>query len=233
MPTPSLIACHQCDLLQREVALPAGGAATCRRCGAVLYRRTPDSLDRTLALTLAATLLFIVTNAFPILGLQAAGASTEATLFGAVRALHKAGMTSVATLVLVTTILVPALDLGAKLYMLLSLKAGWVVPGLHAMFRFMQTVRPWGMAEVFMLGVLVSLAKLGHLAHVVLGTALWSLAVLIVLLAAAASSFDARDVWARVQERQANSRRFKAAVNAAGSQPHDRPGAPGIAKSFP
>jgi|SRR5262245_6683224 len=54
MSPASLIACHECDLLQREVPLAPGGAARCPRCGAVLYRNTPDGLDRTLAYTLGA-----------------------------------------------------------------------------------------------------------------------------------------------------------------------------------
>jgi paraquat-inducible protein A len=55
------------------------------------------------------------------------------------------------------------------------------------------------MVEVFMLGILVSLAKLTHIAHVVPGIALWSFSALMLLLAAAAASFEAQDLWARVE----------------------------------
>jgi paraquat-inducible protein A len=203
MPTAPLIACHECDLLQREVPLPTGRAARCGRCGAVLYRNTPDSLNRTLAYTLAAALLFAVANAFPIVGLDAQGNRTATTLFGTVRTLHDDGITSVAALVFVTTILMPALELGAMLYMLLPLKLGRVPRGLPAMFRLVQTVRPWGMVEVFMLGTLVSLAKLAHLASVVPGIALWSFAALMVLLTAVSAAFDPRALWARVATTEA------------------------------
>jgi paraquat-inducible protein A len=203
MSASSLIACHECDLLQREVPLPTGRAARCGRCGAVLYRNTPDSLNRTLAYTLAAALLFAVANAFPIVGLDAQGNRTATTLFGTVRTLHDDGMTSVAALVFVTTILMPALELGAMLYMLLPLKLGRVPHGLPAMFRVVQSVRPWGMVEVFMLGTLVSLAKLAHLASVVPGIALWSFAALMLLLAAVSAAFDPRALWARVATTEA------------------------------
>jgi paraquat-inducible protein A len=203
MSASSLIACHECDLLQREVPLPTGRAARCGRCGAVLYRNTPDSLNRTLAYTLAAALLFAVANAFPIVGLDAQGNRTATTLFGTVRTLHDDGMTSVAALVFVTTILMPALELGAMLYMLLPLRLGRVPRGLPAMFRVVQSVRPWGMVEVFMLGTLVSLAKLAHLASVVPGIALWSFAALMLLLAAVSAAFDPRALWARVATTEA------------------------------
>ena len=196
----SLIACHECDLLQREIALPPGGTACCPRCGGVLYRSIPDGADRTLAYMLGAAMLFVVANAFPIVALEAQGTRISTTLFGTVRTLHEQDMTSVAVLVFVTTFLMPALEIGAMLYMLLPLKLGWVPRELPAMFRLVQTVRPWGMVEVFMLGTLVSLAKLMHIAHVVPGIAIWSFGALMFLLAAAAASFDAHDLWARVDE---------------------------------
>ena len=197
MRDPSLIACHECDLLQREIILPPGGVACCRRCGGVLYRNKPDSLDRTLALTLGAAVLFILANMFPVVGLDAQGTRISTTLFGTVRTLHDQNMTSVALLVFTTTILMPALDIGAMLYMLLPLRLGRVPHGLPAMFRLVHAVRPWGMVEVFMLGTLVSLAKLSHIAAVLPGVALWSFGILMFLLAASAASFEPRDFWAQ------------------------------------
>jgi paraquat-inducible protein A len=199
MSAAPLIACHDCDLLQRGTPLAAGGTARCPRCGAVLYRNTPDSLDRTLAYTLGAAVLFVVANAFPIVGLDAQGNRSSTTLFGTVRALHDDGMTSVAGLVFVTTILMPALNIGALLYMLLPLKLGRVPHGLPAVFRLVDAVRPWGMVEVFMLGTLIALTKLAALASVVPGIALWSFGALMFLVAAAAASFDSHALWARVE----------------------------------
>jgi len=109
----SLIACHECDLLNRETVIPPGGKACCRRCGALLYRRTRNSLDRTLAFTLGAAVLMVVANLFPIVELDAQGHRTSTTLFGSVRTLYDDEMRSVATLVFATTILMPALETGA------------------------------------------------------------------------------------------------------------------------
>jgi paraquat-inducible protein A len=192
-----LIACHECDLLQREATLPRGGAAHCRRCGAELYRRHPESLERTLALTVGAILLFVIANIFPIVGLQLQGQVIQTTLYNTVRTLWDEDMKSVAALVFVTTIAVPALQLFALTYLLLPLRLGRVPAHFALMFRLMQSVRPWGMVEVFMLGVLVSLVKLAHLAGVVAGVALWSFAALMLVMAGIAAVFDPRALWAR------------------------------------
>ena len=45
----------------------------CRRCGAVLYRAIPRALDATLALTLAAAVLFVIANVFPVMSLELQG----------------------------------------------------------------------------------------------------------------------------------------------------------------
>ena len=197
---PHLHACHDCDLIQRETPLPPGGKARCPRCGAVLYRRNVNGLDRTLAYSMGAAVLFIIANAFPIVGLAAAGHHTSTTLFGTVKRLWDGDMASVAGLVFATTILMPALQIAALLYMLLPLKLGWVPTGLPAVFRVVHAVRPWGMVEVFMLGNLVALTKLAHLASVEPGVALFSFGALMFLVAAAAASFDTNALWERVEE---------------------------------
>jgi paraquat-inducible protein A len=191
----TLVACHECDLLQREVALPGGGIARCGRCGAELYRDRPGSVDRSLALTAGALLLFIIANSFPILGLALQGQVINTTLYGAVERLWDEDMKSVAALVFVTTIAMPALELLALAYLLLPVRLGRVPAGFALVFRTLQAVKPWGMVEVFMLGVLVSLVKLAHLAGVVPGIALWSFAALMLVMAALASVFDPRTLW--------------------------------------
>jgi len=193
-----LIACHECDLLQREAPLPSGGVARCGRCGAELYRSHPDSFERTLALTVGAIVLFVVANLFPIVGLKLQGQVIQTTLFHTVQTLYNEDMKSVAALVFVTTILMPAVQLSAIAYLLLPLRIGRAPRHFAFVFRVLQAVRPWGMVEVLMLGVLVSLVKLAHLAAVVPGVALWSFGALMLVLAAIAAAFDPRDLWARM-----------------------------------
>lgn len=192
-----ILACHECDLLQREAALPQGGVARCGRCGAELYRSHPHSMERTLALTASAIVLFVIANSFPIVGLQLDGQVIQTTLFNTVRTLWDEEMKSVAALVFVTTIAMPALQLFAVAYLLLPLRLGRVPAHFTLVFRMLQTVRPWGMVEVFMLGVLVSLVKLAHLAGVVAGVALWSFAALMLMMAGISAAFDVRGLWAR------------------------------------
>lgn len=159
MSQASLIACHECDLLQRETPLPLGGTASCGRCGATLYRRHPESIDRTLALALGALVLFGIANVFPIVGLAVSGDLVQTTLFGAVHALWATDMRLVAVLVFVTTILMPFLQIAAMSALLLPARLEKTPPYAAALFRTIRAAEPWGMVEVFMLGVLVALVS--------------------------------------------------------------------------
>ena len=190
-----LIACHECDLLQTEPQLAPGETARCARCGAFLARNPPDSLDRSLALTLAAAILYLIANIHPLVGLEMQGRRVEVTLFEAVQILWKSGVEPVAALVFITALLFPVLELLMFLLVLLPLRLGRVSPRLATFFRLVRSVQPWGMMEVFLLGMLVSLVKLSHLATVVLGTAFWATAALIVVLTLATRAFDTRLLW--------------------------------------
>lgn len=155
-----------------------------------------------LVLILGSAILFLVSNLFPIVGLELQGTRNTTTFFGTVRALYEQGRPLVAALVLVSAILIPALELAALLYMLIPLRLGAVAPGTAAAFRFVRAAHPWGMVEVFMLGLLVTLVKLSEMATIVPGVALWAFAGLIVLFSAAAAAFSVRDFWAWVDRRR-------------------------------
>jgi len=193
-----LIACHECDLLQRETVLTGGATARCRRCGATLYRSSPASVDQALAFTLAAIVLFAVANSFPVVGLSVNGTLVETTMFGAARVLYDDGVWPLAGLVFITTLMMPLLDMAAVTYVLLPLRSGHIPRRPDIVLRALRYVTPWGMIEVLILGMLVALVKLAHIASVVPGIALWAFGAVMLLLAAAASTFDPHDIWARI-----------------------------------
>jgi len=193
-----VIACHECDLLQRKIVLPRGGIGRCRRCRAILYRDYPPGPDRALACTIAALVLFVIANAYPIVGLEVQGERQTAGLYDAVHTLWEEGREDVALLVGFTAMVTPAAEISLLLYLLLPLKFNRVPEGTVPILRFLQAVRPWSMTEVLLLGILVALVKLEHLAHVEAGVALWAFVGLIPLLIVASMSFDPEELWTRV-----------------------------------
>jgi paraquat-inducible protein A len=200
MPAGAILACHECDLLQHEVSLAPGGVARCHRCGAQLYRSRPHELDRVPALTLGAFILYVVSNAFPIVGISINGELVQASLLGAVRGIYADGDWLVAVLVFVTAVVAPFVQMIAMTWLVLLLRMGRVPKSFAKIFRVLAFARPWGMVEVLMIGVMVALVKLAHMAEVVPGIALWSLAGSMLLLAAAGAAFNPHSLWSKMSD---------------------------------
>jgi paraquat-inducible protein A len=209
VPTPRLIACPDCDLLQRLPDLAPGASARCPRCDRELWRRREDSLNRTLALTLAAAVLYVVANAVPMLGLSVVGRQASTTVLGGARQLWNDGQQIVAALVLFAAVVAPALQIGFLLMIVLGAQRKPPPKWVGELLRHHPTTRIWSMIEVMLLGVLVALIKIADYATVVPGVALFALGGLVFLLAGMQASFDPREVWNRVEWAAAGDRTAK------------------------
>jgi paraquat-inducible protein A len=193
-----LIACHECDAVYQRLRLKPREIAHCERCGAELERNVDRQAAHMVPLALACLIVFVVANSFPIVEIELQGLRSHTTLFGAVLALNAGGLPQVALLVLGTTILSPLLQLLILLYLLAPLPRYGMQPGFNFLARLLIAVRPWGMVEVFLLGVLVALIKLANMARVIPGVALWAFAVLTVLLVMVVT-FNPRHLWQQAE----------------------------------
>lgn len=193
--SPRLLACPQCDLLQKHTHFTAQSSARCQRCGAVIAPPRHASIDRPLALALACAQVFVLASAFPLVSMSVHGDAISTSMPGAVWALYLHHMGALALLVFVTTLLAPAVQIVSILTLLVCLRLRRGRDHFARLFRLAQVIRVWGMIDVLMLGIPVALVKLAAMATVVPGVALWSFAALLVLLSLLSSSFSTRDLW--------------------------------------
>ena len=198
----SLMACHDCDLIQRLPHLSEPGTVQCVRCGAVLHQKKRNSLERTLSWTLAGLVLFGLANSFPFLAFKLEAQVRQTTLLTGIEELYAQGMPELSLIVLLTTILVPLGQMLCMLYILLPLKFNFIPRGLPRVFRFVRHLAPWSMMEVFMLGILVSVVKLAKMAKIVPGVALFSFLALIFVMAAMTASLDSHLIWEKWENRR-------------------------------
>ena len=195
-----MIVCKHCDLILKETPVESGGKAACVRCGLVLYRLEPQGLERSLIFALTAGILFILANSFPIVTISSQGLTNSTTLLSAAYRLISDGIPSIAILVFITTFLMPAIEISAFLYLLLLLSLGHVPPGFSFAFRVIHLVKPWAMIEVFMLGLLVTIAKLNAFATVTPDIGLISFILLMLAMTAAAANFDPHQAWIKLAQ---------------------------------
>lgn len=193
------VVCHFCDTLHEAPAVPEGTAARCRRCGVVLYQNRPASLVRTTAFSLAALVLMGIVHGFPFLTMRAGGMQTELSLYRAAHELIKEGSLVIGWGVGLCTIVAPLMMAGGMLYVCTPLLFGRAAPGARVVARWISLTEPWNMIEVFLLGVLVSLLKLGQLADLEFDTGFWAFAGLMVCMAAAVAGIDRNELWDRLE----------------------------------
>ena len=192
--------CHDCDALLAKPELSEGEKAICPRCVGVIVASGRNPLQRTAAFAMASAVLFIVANSFPFLTMRAGFRESQMLLWQSATGLGAGGYPSLAVAVSIFIIAAPALLIGGLLYVVIPLMWGRRLPGTIPLCRWVFRARRWDMTEVFLLGVLVSLLKLGNLATLTLGTSFWAFVALIICLTAALTSLHPRELWARIEE---------------------------------
>ena len=196
---PHFSVCHFCDTLHESAPLPEGTAASCGRCGATLYQNRPASLARATAFSATALILMVVVHSFPFLTMDAASIRTSLTLASAAKALVDQGSPALGFALALFTIFTPLVLATGLIYVCGPLLFGVAAPGATHVAKWLNKTEPWNMIEVFLLGVLVSLLKLGKVADVHFGMGFWAFAVLMLCMAAAVASIDRDELWDRLE----------------------------------
>ena len=171
-PLDKLIACHECDLLMHHPHVGEEQKASCPRCGYEMLVHRSHMRKRALALVITALILFVPANFLPIMSLGLLGQSAVDTVWSAVVGLYHSGMQGVAAVVFMCSMLVPLLKLLCQLFVLLAMpRPAWRMLACRC-YRFYHHMREWGMLEVYLFGILVSIVKLVDLAELHLGVGL-------------------------------------------------------------
>jgi len=197
--TVETIACPECDLMQQLPPLPTGAMARCARCGETLVRPRADSLERPLALTIAAAIALVVANTTPLMSLSAAGRDASTTIVGGAVETWLQGSELTAVAVAFCAVIAPAAYLMFLLVVLLAARRSPAPRWVGEMLRSAHMMEPWSMTEVMMLGILVALVKIAQLATVVPGVGMFAQGAFVGLIAAVIVTFDPREVWVRVR----------------------------------
>ncbi|OIP33768.1 MAG: paraquat-inducible membrane protein A [Deltaproteobacteria bacterium CG2_30_66_27] len=194
-----IVACPDCDLLQRMPALPPGGTARCLGCGLMLWLKRPGSLDRTMALAVAALVAFLLANVEPLMEVSFAGRTSSTTILGGAQAMWLQGEKVTAVLVALFVVVAPALEIVFMLAVLLAARRPPAPRWVGVLMRWTEMSGVWSMVGVMMLGILVSLVKIASLATVEPGIGIFAVGALVFLLAAISASFNPREIWPRVR----------------------------------
>lgn len=227
-----LIACPRCDALHVETELADGETARCIRCGTVLARPREGAFTQIVALSFTSLVLMVAAVFFPFLEISRMGIGNATSLFGVAMAFSEGWLMPLTVAVLAFIVGLPALRAALLVYVLLPMR-GRGRPARHAgaAFRLSELLRPWSMAEIFVIGTSVALVKVGGLATVSLGPAFWAFCALILVSAASDVFTCSATIWDTLEDRGAfvDGREVVPGAAAAPGDRHDAPPAPDTA----
>ncbi|MGI9319665.1 MAG: paraquat-inducible protein A [bacterium] len=195
-----LFVCHECDLLQKVPYVEPGHDATCVRCKYRLFRNPKGGIDKPLALVVASLIIFVVANVHPIMTLDILGVKLDTTITGAAYIFWQSGSPELAAITWLPSVLIPALILGGLFYVLFSIRYEMNWRYTRPVLVWISRLLPWGMMDVFLLGILVSLVKLVGLADVVLDMGFFAFFLLVLLYAATMASLEPHTLWEALKD---------------------------------
>jgi paraquat-inducible protein A len=132
--------------------------------------------------------------------MKSGGFVQETTLLTGIIELRKQRLYGLGALVFLTCALIPLGQLAGLLYVLVPLRLHVAAPESIPVFRTINHLNSWAMMEVFVVGILVALVKLGAVANIEAGPAAVFFATVVVLTMLAAESFDPRLIWDVIEE---------------------------------
>lgn len=193
-------ACPDCDKLYHDVVLLKGMKLRCSRCGSILKIYIGDSLDKTLAMSLTGLLLFIPALTMPIMAISVLGLQGTGSVVGSIRIMFHTGFPFVGTMILLVSVLFPLVKLACLFWVSFSLKARCYSTNLPLVFRTYKHLSKWGMVEVYMLGILVSIVKMHSMGTLEFNPGFFCFTALFIITVSSSVVVDEHLFWTLIEK---------------------------------
>ncbi|WP_305844232.1 paraquat-inducible protein A [Photobacterium leiognathi] len=188
--------CTTCHLTQEHLT-------HCRRCNSALHDRIPHSIQKTWAYLISASIFILPANLYPISIFMNNGKRIEDTIFSGVAELVKSGMTGIAAIIFIASIIVPIAKIISLAYILLAVQFKRNTRHLFRMrvFRAVHWIGKWSVMDLFVIAIMVTLIDRGQVLDFTPGPGAIAFAVVVVLTMLAAESLDSRLIWDNYEQR--------------------------------
>jgi paraquat-inducible protein A len=172
---PQNVECHDCALMVHIPVIEHKHKANCPRCGKELAFFHHANTEYIIAFAITSIAFLFATIAFPFLSFSIQGQTHDMTLLEGLKTLIDNHFLILAALQVFAIFLVPLIILSSLLYLLIPLQFNKpILPAKGSVFKLIFRLVPWSMAEIFLIGTLVSLIKLSSMADITLGLSFYS-----------------------------------------------------------
>jgi paraquat-inducible protein A len=185
-----LARCHSCGRVEPVAT------EHCPRCHAPLHLRKPESLQRTIALTIGALILYLPANFLPVLHVESTlKGAQQNTILGGVVQFWQNGDYLVALIIFIASVMIPILKVLAIAALCWGARSGRVPRAMTRLYRVTDYIGRWSMVDVFVVAILVGVVQLGGVMTINAGEGALAFAGVVVLTMLAAHAFDPRLIW--------------------------------------
>lgn len=186
-----------------QVTMSREHEGTCQRCHNHVHFRKPAHKTRALAILLAAVILYLPANLYPVMiNTTVLGGTAAHTILGGILELWNLGSWDLALIVFVASFVVPLTKI-----VILAILIGRSAKGrrdtmMHytRMYQTVELIGQWSMLDVFVVILLTSLVNFGSLMSVRpdIGAAAFGMVVVVTMFAT--MNFDIRKGWDEVDD---------------------------------
>ncbi len=198
-----IVCCPVCDALHEVGEVPEGVRMRCVRCNTVIAAGRPEAITFIVVMSITSLVLMFIVVFFPFLELRNGVFGSQASVFETAMSFNEGIMAPLSLAVTAFVIVLPVMRFAALIWSLGPLAVGArPLPGASFMLRLSDTIRPWAMAEIFMVGVAVALVKLADLATLSTGPAFWSFGAIVLISALQDTQMSKHSIWTALDTAQ-------------------------------
>lgn len=192
--------CPDCSLILQAITPLPHQVAVCPRCAQQLYRHHRNTVQKALVLSLTGLFLYMPANVLPLLSFSVMGFNTHSSIVQACLSLFRHHQYVLGITVVLTTLVFPFLVLAGLLLISLGLSWQWQAPWMPRFFRLYHHLSEWAMIDVFLVGVLITMIKMSHMATLSLNAGFFCFVGLVITTLTAQAVTDHQHFWALMDE---------------------------------
>ncbi len=202
--TSEYTVCPGCDLLLTKIQPTADSTVVCPRCGFRLHREIKQSVQKTLALAVTGLLLYLPANFYPLLTFDVLGTKATSSLYASTLSMFDQGQVFVGIIVILTGFIFPLVTLSLLFWVSAGLTRGWKARWIPDFLRWYQHLTEWAMTDVYMIGIFITIIKMGHMAEIEYNTGFFCFIGLVIITVAAQTVVDKNLFWKLIERDQGN-----------------------------
>jgi len=187
-------ACAHCGLIMELLEEDMAYECRCARCHSLIYR-PGKAFGFILPILFTTIIFFALSLSVPLLDIRIGDFDSKIMLLKTMIQFFKDGYVLVGIVALLGGIVIPLLLMGLLLVVMLSVGHKRHSSVTLFCFRFYQQLREWGMVEVYLASVLVTIIKLKNISILSYESGLIFFAVYLISFYVVCIWFNPQDIW--------------------------------------